>query len=140
MAPQIPTRNSMGELLCPRCETILGKGPSPFMLHGEYVGHFEAYVCDICHYSALTSHGYERAVAEASKFGLVGPLVEEETIIEVEDKLQLIEVQASTNIPNIRSKGKEEHSIIENKILVLDSVITIPKLSLSKPLEISVKA
>jgi len=49
------------------------KRRAPFYLHGEYVGSFESLVCDMCHYSLLTSSGYDEAMTEASKFGLVGP-------------------------------------------------------------------
>src|SRR5919112_1135981 len=65
---------------CPRCQSPMVEGRAPFYLHDEYVGIFESLVCDMCHYSLLTSAGYDKAMIEARRFGLVGP--EEDVINE----------------------------------------------------------
>ena len=70
---EVPIRTNSGDLGCPRCETPLQKGRAPFILHGEYVGNFDSFVCPICNYSMLTSSGYIEVTKEASTQGLVGP-------------------------------------------------------------------
>ena len=70
---EVPIRTNSGDLGCPRCETPLQEGRSPFNLHGEYVGNFNSLVCPICNYSMLTSSGYIEATKEANTQGLVGP-------------------------------------------------------------------
>ncbi len=70
---EILNKDSEGALECPRCQSPMVERRAPFYLHGEYVGAFESVVCDMCHYSLLTSSGYDKAMTEASKFGLVGP-------------------------------------------------------------------
>lgn len=70
---EVSRRDSADILECPRCQSPMVEREAPFYLHGEYVGSFESLVCDMCHYSLLTSYGYDEAMIEASKFGLVGP-------------------------------------------------------------------
>lgn len=67
-----PFRTSSGDIGCPRCTTPLKKGKAPFYIRGEKVGIFDAIVCPICNYSALTEKGYEEAISEAKKIGIVG--------------------------------------------------------------------
>jgi hypothetical protein len=68
----IPIRNSKGGLDCPRCGTTMVMGKAPFYLNGEYIGTFEAMICDICNYSLFTPAGYDHAMEEASRYGLIG--------------------------------------------------------------------
>jgi len=76
-----PVRLDSGELGCPRCNTVLEIGKSPFNIHEEYVGHFESLLCSICNYHLFTATGYDNAIKKASTFGLVG---QEETKEEIE--------------------------------------------------------
>jgi len=71
--PEVPIRTISGEIGCPRCKTPLRIGKAPFNLHGEHVGNFESLICPICHYSALTSSGYQEATIQAKMQGLIGP-------------------------------------------------------------------
>ncbi len=71
-----PFRMASGGIGCPKCASPLKRGNAPFYLHGEYVGVFESIICEICNYSALTEKGYEMAMLEAKKLGLIG-LVED---------------------------------------------------------------
>jgi hypothetical protein len=70
--PNVPSRSESGNLICPRCGTVLVRAIAPFVLHGEYVGRFEAIVCEICSYSALTAKGYDLAMSVARSLALVG--------------------------------------------------------------------
>lgn len=69
---ETPIRLDSNDLGCPRCKTKLELGNSPFTINDEYVGHFESLFCSICHYHLLTAEGYDKAIKQASKFGLVG--------------------------------------------------------------------
>ena len=114
----IPSRNSSGGLDCPRCGTTLVKGKSPFYLHEEYVCVFESLLCGMCHYSLLTASGYDNALIEARKYGLVGP--EEEVIAEKIDITERVEpaehtfmfadVEGSSNISSEVYLTKEPNS------------------------------
>jgi hypothetical protein len=98
----IPIRNSHGWVECPRCRTELVTGKAPFYLRGEYVGTFEAIICDMCHYSLLTSSGYDHAMLEARNYGLVGPPEEiiRETLETSEQQLIFQEIKVSSNVDN----------------------------------------
>jgi hypothetical protein len=91
-----PFRDSLGFLSCPRCGTRLDKTKAPFILHDSYVGSFESYVCPICHYSALTAEGYENAISEASRFGLIGPQ-EPKPVVEVFDGELVLPTKQTTS-------------------------------------------
>ena len=126
MEADIPVRNSNGGLDCPRCGTTLVRGKAPFYLKGEYVGTFEAMVCDICHYSLFTPLGYDLAMSEASKYGLIGQ--PEEIIREIvepsEQEVVFQEIMLSSNAENrkqITTKldGKKvEASSLSNEVEV----------------------
>lgn len=67
-----PLRLKDGTLGCPDCKTSLQSRKSPFDFHGEYVGHFESYVCSICNFHLFTSKGYDDAIKTAKGFGMIG--------------------------------------------------------------------
>ena len=81
-----PTRLDSGNLGCPSCKIELETKDSPFYVHGEYVGHFESLVCSICSFHLFTAKGYDAAIKQASKFGLVGQKEEVEIDDVVEEK------------------------------------------------------
>lgn len=101
-----PSRDCAGHILCPRCGTRLNKERAPFKVHGEYLGKFESLVCPICNYSVLTGEGYDQAIAEATKFGLVGPAQEEEILEIVTKPLELSPIEVSMNTTNLESKNE----------------------------------
>lgn len=117
----IPTRNSTGGLDCPRCGTVLVNGKSPLYLRKEYVGVFDSLLCRMCHYYLLTASGYDNALIEARKYGLVGP--EEEVIAEridirekiepSEHKFTFVDVEGSSNISGQVYVTKEPNSKLE---------------------------
>ena len=84
-----PIRTSTGDIGCPRCETLLKIKKSPFSIRDEYVGHFESLVCPICNYFVFTSKGYEDAVSEARKYGLIGPAEVKEIDGVIEERLTI---------------------------------------------------
>lgn len=100
----IPTRNSEGGLDCPRCGTTLVTGKAPFYLNGEYIGVFEAMVCNICHYSLFTPTGYDHAMAEASSYGLIGRPEEiiRESVEPTEQEVVFQEIVISSNARNTK--------------------------------------
>lgn len=101
-----PSRDSAGHILCPRCGTRLNKDKAPFKMHGEYLGKFESLVCPICNYSVLTGEGYDQAIAEAAKFGLVGPAQEEEILEIVTKPLELAPREVSMNTANLETENE----------------------------------
>jgi hypothetical protein len=100
----VPIRNPSGAIDCPRCGTAFIIGTAPFYLNGEYVGAFEALVCRMCRYSLFTSTGYDQAMLEASKYGLVGPPEEiiSETIEALEQELVYQEISVSSNADRLK--------------------------------------
>jgi hypothetical protein len=126
----IPTRNSSGGLDCPRCGTTFVKGKAPFYLRGEYVGTFEALVCDICHYSLFTPSGYDHAMIEARKYGLVGPPedIVGETLEASEQEFVFQETVVSSNIENTTQIiTKPESKKVEDSSLSNIGEIPIPR-------------
>jgi|SRR6185312_6760285 len=117
-----PFRTSSGNIGCPNCTTPLKKGKAPFYIRGEKVGIFDAIVCTICNYSALTEKGYEQAILEAKNTGIVG-LVEE--IPEI-TPLELIINQSKmdTNTPQ-RILGKDE--VAEGSTWVVGELYHLPQ-------------
>jgi len=77
LMPNIPVRNTQGGLDCPRCGTTLVRAKAPFFIQSEFVGLFDSILCEMCNYSALTSHGYIDMTTTASKYGLIGSQEEE---------------------------------------------------------------
>jgi hypothetical protein len=97
-----PIRTTAGDIGCPKCSTPLEINKAPFLLHNEYVGHFESLVCPICNYSALTETGYDQAIDEAKKFGMIGPAHNENEVLQetddfVEEHYVTFDVYASGN-------------------------------------------
>jgi hypothetical protein len=86
-------------LNCPRCGTAMVIGKAQFYTRGEYVGIFEAVVCKMCNYSLFTSSGYDNAMLEARRYGLVGPQEEivKETLEPSEQQLIFQEIGSSSN-------------------------------------------
>ena len=110
----IPSRTPAGSLGCPRCSSRLEKKRAPFVLHGEYVGHFESLVCPICHFSVLTSDGYEKAIAEASRYGLVGPPEQMPVFQESEEQFAIVTNLKYTHANTValfKESGKEERDL-----------------------------
>jgi hypothetical protein len=103
-----------GGLDCPRCGTTLGlaKGKAPFYLNGEYIGTFEAMICDICHYSLFTPTSYDHAMAEASRYGLIGPPEEiiKETVESSEQEIVFPEIVISSTAKNTKQINTELNS------------------------------
>jgi len=95
---QTPIRTKTGSIGCPRCETILKIKKASFLLDEEYVGHFESLVCPICNYSILTENGYESAIEEAKKFGLVGSAEVKEVDDLIEEQLIIPNHQKGNNL------------------------------------------
>jgi len=127
-----PIRTSTGDIGCPRCETNLKIKKAPFFLSEEYVGHFESLVCPICNYFVLTSKGYEDAISEARKYGLVGPAEIKESDNVVEERLTIRLNTSSTNF----SHGKLIDKSTEDEPLeayTLPQEIIIPEVSIHRP-------
>lgn len=93
----IPERDFKGNLTCPRCTTVLENGRAPLVIHGEYVGRYEALVCPICHYSAFTSKGIQKGMEDARQIGLIGPPEQREIIRESEQLLVIPENVSTIN-------------------------------------------
>lgn len=103
---EFPVRNDKDILECPRCNSPLMKKLSPFYLRGEHIGRFESLVCDICNYSALTAIGYDKAMLEARKFGLVGPHEEiiSESYVPSLKQFVYVEIRTSSNADQKKQK------------------------------------
>ena len=133
--PLVPTRDSNGKLLCPRCATELKDQKAPYFIAREYLGEFDSKFCDMCQYSLLTAYGYDAALKEANKYGIVGPeeeLVSEQFVIDekadltpiqyiwqlvretktLDDKLQIINLY--------QSKVKGHSKSYDNVLLILE--------------------
>lgn len=126
----IPLRNSKEGLDCPRCGTTLVMGKAPFYLKGEYVGTFEAMVCDICHYSLFTSSGYDHAMAEASKYALIGPPEEiiRESMEQSQQEVIFQEIVISSNAQNTKQIIiKPDSEKVEANSLSNEVEIPIPR-------------
>ncbi|MGC1928250.1 MAG: hypothetical protein WA667_04700 [Candidatus Nitrosopolaris sp.] len=128
----IPVRNSKNGLDCPRCGTSLVNDKAPFYLNGEYIGKFEAIVCDMCHYSLFTPSGYDQAMLEARRYGLVGPPEEiiEETLESSEQEVVFQTIAISSNSDNtdrITSKpGNEKVEINSSSNLTAIPTLSYP--------------
>lgn len=107
---------STDELGCPKCDSPLVQREAPFYLHGEFVGVFESLVCEMCHFSALTSQGYQKAIVEAEKFGLVGPAEEisvkgkviGESVTPIDDQFVVPNVAMSTSTIQALARSGED--------------------------------
>ena len=110
---EIPNTSDSGALTCSRCDTVLETKKAPFHLHDEYVGHFESLVCPICNYHVLTENGYDKAITEAMKFGLVGPAEVKEMDDTVEEQLSFTPRLVGVNLQmiNFIIKANEKNLI-----------------------------
>jgi hypothetical protein len=73
----VSIQHSKNGLNCPRCGSaamVIDK--APYHIRDKYIGEFEAIVCKTCNYSLFTPAGYDNAMLEARKHGLVGPVEE----------------------------------------------------------------
>jgi hypothetical protein len=78
---KVSVEHPSSELNCPSCGSaamVLDK--APYHIRDKYIGEFEAIVCKTCKYSLFTPAGYDDAMLEARKRGLIGP--PEETVVE----------------------------------------------------------
>lgn len=118
-----PFRTSSGGIGCPRCTTVLQKGNAPFYIRGEKVGIFEAIVCPICNYSALTEKGYEKAILVAKNIGIIGLIEEIPDIVSLE--LVINQARMANNNPQ-RILGKDNDEL-EGSTWIIDEVYSLPQ-------------
>ena len=122
-----PFRTSSGGIGCPRCTTVLQKGKAPFYIRGEKVGIFEAIVCPICNYSALTEKGYEKAILEAKNIGIIGLTEEIPEVVSLE--LVINQPRMTNNNPH-KILGKDDE--LEGATWIIDDLY-----SLGQPITVS---
>lgn len=130
-----PLRLKDGTLGCPDCKTSLQSRKSPFNFHGEYVGHFESYVCSICNFHLFTSKGYDNAIKTAKSFGMIG-LSELEIDDLIEESFTVYNPSSDANVGVDRlSYDKDEQSISgynqnEELVIIIKPVTVLSKIRL----------
>lgn len=108
-----PIRATNGELLCSKCHIPLIESKTPFHFKGQYIGQFDALVCQICRYSLLTSSGYDKAMETTKSFGLVGPAQTISEVIEEGQEKMIVQyvVASSLRFANLQKDSKKDNRV-----------------------------